>query len=483
MPMTRRLWHAVLIPIRALIPIWLGLTTVLATLAATVSPPIALAGTALYMGGTGHTLTIPGPGPPSYIESYVDWAHDNFVGPSQLCGPSCTPAAVYTPAEFWPAEFWPDTGLDSMTFDESVAVGLANLDNCLRQRPCAVTDPPYTSSEIRVVGGTDFTVFGYSDSATIATIAKSNLIAHPPAGSVTFVLVASGNRPNGGILERFVGVHLPILGVTFNGATVTNSPQPTPLTTVDVVHQYDLVADFPTNPLNLLADLNALIAFPYDHPEFGTGTPLLQGQYQDSTYYLFPAEVLPLVRPLTVVPYLGPLLATVLDPPLRVLVETGYDRTINPGAPTPAKYLYFPNPIATTVNFLTAIPTGWDNGISYLTGDPANRPFHTTPPGPYGVGGPPVNAGAVDPYGPPTPLVTITPTPAALSARSIDPFPTSSEDSRRRNASNPLRTSSLDARNRGQRAAPDPTAARSTALKRSAASSTEPARKRAWSAQ
>lgn len=295
MPMIRRLWQS------ALIPIWVGLTTVLATLAGTVSTPVALAGTALYMGGTGHTLAIPGPDPPSYIERYVEWAYDNFVGPSQLCGPSCTPAAVYTPAEFWP-----DTGLDSMTFDESVAVGLANLDNCLRQRPCAVTDPPYASSEIRVLGGTDFTVFGYSDSATIATIAKSDLIAHPPAGSVTFVLVASGNRPNGGILERFVGVHLPILGVTFNGATVTNSPQPTPLTTVDVAHQYDLVADFPTNPLNLLADLNSLVEFAYDHPEFRTGTPLLQGQYQDSTYYLFPAEALPLVRPLTVLPYLGP---------------------------------------------------------------------------------------------------------------------------------------------------------------------------------
>lgn len=470
MPMNRRPWQS------TLIALWSSFATVLATLTATVCTPIALAGTALYMGGTGHTLTIPGPDPPSYIERFVGWAYDDFVGPSQLCGPSCTPAAVYTPAEFWP-----DTGLDSMTFDESVAVGLANLDNCLRQRPCAVTDPPYVSSEIRVLGGTDFTVFGYSDSATIATIAKSDLIAHPPGGSVTFVLVASGNRPNGGILERFVGVHLPILGVTFNGATVTNSPQPTPLTTVDVAHQYDLIADFPTNPLNLLADLNALIAFPYDHPEFGTDTPLLQGQYQDSTYYLFPAEVLPLVRPLTVVPYLGPLLATVLDPPLRVLVEAGYDRTINPGAPTPAKYLYIPNPIATTVNFLAAIPTGWDNGIAHLTGDPANRPFHTTPPGPYGVGGPPVNAGAVDPYGPPTPLLTST--PAAPSARTADPAPTSSEASRRRSASNPLRDSSLDARNRAQRAAPDPTAARSTALKRSAASSTEPLRKRAWSAQ
>lgn len=399
----------------ALTAAWAVAAAVALILPVTIRSAIDLAATALYMGGTGHTLTIPGPDSPTYIDRYVNWAYDNFVGPSQLCGPICVPAAIYTPAEFWP-----DTGLDSMTFDESVAVGLANLNNCLRAAPCAVTDPPFTSSGIRTLGGSDFTVFSYSDSATIASIQKSNLIAHPPAGAVSFVLVASGNRPNGGILERFVGAHLPILGVTFNGATVTNSPQPTPLTTLDVAHQYDFIADFPTNPLNLLADVNALIEFVYDHPEFGVATPLLQGQYQDSTYYMVPADVLPLVRPLTVVPYLGPLLATILDPPLRVLVETGYDRTINPGAPTPAKYLYFPNPITAAVNFLKAIPTGWDNGIAYVTGDPANRPFHTTPPGPYGVGGPPVYAGAIDPYGPPTPADLTAPADiaAALAAPS-----------------------------------------------------------------
>jgi hypothetical protein len=59
--------------------------------------------------------------------------------------------------------------------------------------------------------------------------------------------------------------------------------------------------------------------------------------------------------------------------------------------------------VTTAINLLVSIPTGWDNGIAYATGDPANRPFHTTAPGPYGVGGPPVYAGAVDPYGPPTP--------------------------------------------------------------------------------
>ena len=376
----------------------------------TVRSALNLTATALYMGGTDHPLSIP-EDTTTFIDGYVTWAYDNYVAPSGLCtggDPGCAQVAVRTPAQFWPV-----TGLDAIRFDDSVAQGVANLDACLRGLTCTVTDPPFTSTVSRPLVDTSYTVFGYSQSGTVASIEKSDLIAHPPTGTVSFVFESNPNRPNGGVLERFVGVYIPILDVTFNGATVTNSPQPTPLTTIDVVHQYDPVGDFPLNPLNPLADLNSLMGFFYEHPEGSLGTPQLQGQFQDSTYYLIATDTLPLLRPLTIVPYLGGLLATMLDPPLRVLVETGYDRTINPGAPTPAKYLYFPNPITTAVNFLAAIPTGWDNGIAYITGDPANRPFHTTAPGPYGVGGPPVNAGAVDPYGPPTPVVQA---PAAANA-------------------------------------------------------------------
>jgi len=368
----------------------------------TFASRVSLTATALYMGGTDHPLSVP-PDSPAYTHSYIDWAYNNFVGPSGLCSggnPGCSPAAVYTPAQFWPI-----TGLSDMHFDQSVPIGLANLDNCLRGVPCVVTYPPYTATgPLQQLTDTSYTVFSYSQSGTIASIEKSYLIAHPPTpGTVSFVFVSNPNRPNGGILERFVGVHIPILGVTFNGATVTNSPESTPLTTVDVVHQYDPVADFPTNPLNLVSDLNALMGFFYEHPEGQSGTPELQGQYQDSTYYLIPTTTLPLLRPVAALAIIGPLIATILDPRLRVLVESGYDRTINPGASTPAQYLYFPNPVTTAINLLASIPIGWDNGIAYATGDPANRPFRTTEPGPYGVGGPPVYAGAVDPYGPPTP--------------------------------------------------------------------------------
>jgi hypothetical protein len=134
---------------------------------------------------------------------------------------------------------------------------------------------------------------------------------------------------------------------------------------------------------------------------FDIDTPaLLQGLYQDTTYYLAPTKLLPLLYPLAAVPAIGMPIAQLLDAPLRVLVDAGYDRTINPGQPTPAKYLYAPNPITTAINLAVAIPTGWDDAISYVSGDPLNRPFRTEPQPVYGVGGPPVYAGAIDPYGP-----------------------------------------------------------------------------------
>jgi hypothetical protein len=397
----------------------LGIVMLLAVTPIT-SITIALAATALFMGGTGHALSIP-QDTSEYIANYVDNADGTYVAPSGLCtggDPGCARLAVYTPEQFPIA-----TGLQAMPFDESVAIGRANLDACLRGVSCTVTAPPFTTTGPQTLTDTSYVVFGYSQSATIAAKEKYDLIAHPPVGAtVSFVLTSNPNRPNGGILERFVGAYLPIFGVTFDGAMTTNSPQPSPLTTVDVAHQYDPVSDFPTNPLNLLADLNVALGFVYFHPEtayFAANTVELQGQYQDTTYYLAPAKTLPLLMPLEQIPLIGPPLAATLDPPLRVLVEAGYDRTINPGQPTPAKYLYFPGPIKTALNFLVAIPTGWDNGIAMITGNPANRPFHTTPQGTYGVGGPPVYAGAVDPYGPPTPYTPAPPQQAssATSAR------------------------------------------------------------------
>ena len=364
-----------------------------------------LSATALFMGGTGQPLIIP-PNTPEFISSFVNGMYADFVDPTGLCtggDPGCELIAVYTPEQLRPL-------IGNLTLDQSVAVGRTLLDNCIRGDECTATPSPYTTTVTTSLTDTSYVVFGQSQSAIIASYEKSNLIAHPVTDkTVSFVLLSNQNRPNGGVLERFVGAYIPIFGITFNGSTPTNSSRANPLTTVDIAAQYDGWADFPTNPLNPFASVNALMGMFFMHGDVKafSGAPQLQGHYQDTTYYLMPAELLPLVIPLSKIPVIGLPLARALDPPLRVLVEAGYDRTINPGQPTPAKYLYFPNPVKTLIDFAVAIPTGWDDAISSITGNPADRPFRTAPQPIYGVGGPPVYSGAVDPYGPVDPSPTV----------------------------------------------------------------------------
>jgi hypothetical protein len=102
-------------------------------------------------------------------------------------------------------------------------------------------------------------IYGYSQGAVVATEYKRE------TGTVgnTYVLVANPNRPNGGILQRFNGVTVPILDIAFNGATPTDGDL-----TYDVARQYDGWADFPKYPLNLLATANALLGIAYLHGKY-----------------------------------------------------------------------------------------------------------------------------------------------------------------------------------------------------------------------
>jgi PE-PPE domain len=131
------------------------------------------------------------------------------------------------------------------------------------------------------------------------------------------------------------------------------------------------------------------------HPDVSTVSmqdAVLQDEYGDTRYYMIPTYPVPLLMPLEQIPTVGPILADRLDPAVRQLVEAGYDRTISPGQPTPANFLYFPNPIELDENLRIAIPTGWDNGLQDIVGV---RPFGTERPdvtgqGAYGINGPPV---------------------------------------------------------------------------------------------
>ena len=359
---------------------------------------LASGATVLVMGGTGHSLS-PTEDSNQFVQDYLAGAVGNYVAPAGTLNTGVPGGPYNAVAVITPEQSAPRTG--TLTFDESVAIGQQNLDSCIRSTSCPYNDQV---GSVAPIPGETFVVYGFSQSSTVATLEKRELAAAYAPGEgpdVSFVLIANGNRPNGGFLARGPeGVTVPSLlpfgGATFNGSTPTD----TQYDTVDVAAQYDAWSDFPVNPLNLLAVANAMMGVDYlhlggtyDNTTLTDPGVIDQGQYQDTHYYLISTPVLPLVMPLQKFGPLGHALADTLDAPLRVIVESAYDRTTSPGVPTSWNALYFPNPVKFARNLIVAVPTGWDNGIQDLFGV---RPFRTTRPGPYGVGGPDVTYTAPD---------------------------------------------------------------------------------------
>lgn len=223
-----------------------------------------------------------------------------------------TPADPLTPAGNvdYNAGFWPVSHgtIFDLTWNRSVAQGVQNLT------------ARHPQGNV---------VFGMSQGAVVVSQYKAE---HSTPTGNTFILAENPNRPNGGILARFAGLYLPVLDVSFSGATPDNGDP-----TIDIARQYDGWADFPTYPLNLLATANAILGMIYVHGQTQTqltaanieaaasaGSMYYQ-QHGNTKYYLIPTDRLPLLMPLTgIVPES---ILNAADPVLRTVVEAGYDRT------------------------------------------------------------------------------------------------------------------------------------------------------------
>jgi hypothetical protein len=336
-----------------------------------------LATTVLILGGTGHSL---GPGDdPNYVNPYLGYAVNNYINPSG----SNTQYNVY--AVTYPAQFFPVSG--TTTFDNSVSQGVSNLGNCLgTQGATCGTNPEYNSSSGKPTpsapGEPPYIVFGYSQSAVVASLVKNGLIdgTIPSDGlnGTTFFLISNPMRPNGGILARgFQGQTIPIIGITFYGPTENSCPTADPCTTnagenvyptTDVAAQYDLLGgDAPAVPWNVLALANSAAAYYYDHGNVPsqslTGPGVVnQGQYGDTTYYLITSDRLPILQPLAGVGVPDPILA-VVDAPLRVLIESAYYRNTSPGESVGFQLLPQQNLGTLAVDLAESIPVGIDDGL------------------------------------------------------------------------------------------------------------------------
>ena len=261
----------------------------------------------------------------------------------------------------------------------------------------------------------------------MASLVKRDLIASylPGDPSRSFIFAANPMRGNGGILMRLIMLpSIPFFGITFYGAAPTNSPvddngTPDPsddtfvYPTVDYAQQYDgLGGDFPFRPLNLLALVNSLLGYAFLHGGVvnkPSSEALFQGKEGDTSYYLFPTELVPILMPLQMIGVPKPILSF-FDEFFRVLIEDAYLRDVNPGVPTAASLLPIGDPIGLVLKLLAAIPVAIDNALEDLG---LGRALGTTASGPFGVGGPPLPA-------PPSALSTTTVSRLAAQTEVVD---------------------------------------------------------------
>jgi hypothetical protein len=230
---------------------------------------------------------------------------------------------LYTPEQFWPMT------PGGLTLDQSIAKGTSLLNQEIQTQWAA---------------GNHVTVWGTSQSAVIETDEIRNLMAQgsPNTNKLSFILTGDPNNPNGGALERFKGVYIPLADASANGATPANSPYPTAIYT----NQYDPVADFPNYPLNVVSDLNSVMGLGqhnYLLPRTYYQLPTSPGYSGDTTYYMSLDNTLPLVQPLRNFGPFGNAVADLLQPDLRVIVDMGYGTGDYANLATPAQLIEIPN--------------------------------------------------------------------------------------------------------------------------------------------
>ena len=215
-----------------------------------------------------------------YLSQDSGFTFNPLTTPEQFCPIICNPSE-------------PDLG-----FGDSLNTGASDLNNVIVPA---------------LQGGNDVAVLGYSQSADVATVEMNDLLNNTPAGvnlnDLSVTLLGDPQSPIGGILDRFqfpdgVGAfslspepqHVPFVDIPLSLATTPTTGIATDIYT----GEYDGWANFPEDPSNLFADLNALIGIGTVHPFYPDPTPgvnldttniISLGSIGDANFYAIPAPL------------------------------------------------------------------------------------------------------------------------------------------------------------------------------------------------
>jgi diacyltrehalose acyltransferase len=313
---------------------WLGVGVLasasagLLELASIFNPTVALGDDAVptVPSGVDTALIMGYAGTSDPAQPYVNEVMSLFVDPSTQLFPGQPVYAGYEPL----VQSTPE-GAD---YGQVLSQGVPLLDQGITQQLAA---------------GNDVVVFGYSESTSIASQEMVDLDAlpateQPNPADLSFVLVEDLNTPNGGFAERF-----PTLTTESFPATPADTPYATDIYNIE----YSGSSDFPQYPLNLLADANAEAGFvdlhPFLLPDWPTGfstselagavlEPMSAGYDGNTDYFLIATQNLPLLDGLRGIPGVGPAMADMIQPDMRVLIDLGYDRTGPADVSTPAEW-------------------------------------------------------------------------------------------------------------------------------------------------
>ena len=229
----------------------------------------------------------------------------------------------------WPGEMTPWNG--TLTLNESVTVGLANMDAAVRN-----------TSGPKIVAG--------ASGATLVVDEEMRLIANdptaPPKDELSFLVLGDANR---GAFRGFTRMKLPIFDYTVPALPVTKYD------VLVVKGEYDGIGDWPDRWWNLLADANALAGtgllqqiIPQDIvDQYGLdawGSQHYDAMFADltqvpakdvttttnalggvTTTYLIPSADLPLLRPLKKLGVAQDVIDN-LSKVLRPIIDSGYAR-------------------------------------------------------------------------------------------------------------------------------------------------------------